>query len=506
MKKRRGKRASNNDHHHHHHGHSHNGVECNSQHRHDDADYDVKEEERKARRDKLLSEEIGCFIFLINKDEEDTSTQLPKWLIETRYKKNWIIFYSLTINKKLLWNDVNDDHRPANLKRVLSLSHNTKNTVGIPADQSKKHTNAIPTSKHKDELLVRSDLINGFSKIFSDQSTGKLDRIHNIIIILDSSENIVPILRTFFIDSLPSIQRMLLHSISYIFNQNHYDDDNTDNSTGLLRKNLKYFNHNIALCNSIFVLTNEDNFKKSKVEKELQQLVVFNDRCACKYICTKHLVNKTKENKKLKARSDFELFAYSRWVAAQVSQSMYYFKYGIDGNNNESDNTNKKYKALEPIDFLPIQCCQSRRITILNSLDLTKFTTWLDALFEKNDVLRVKGHIAFQGSGDKFIVQGVSGFWGCEPSQKFKNERRKCRLLFVATQFEMSEVDMKKSLETCIAPMGYIEQFYWFYESETYLACLFMAFITFLWFLILLLGIDQGYINEDNLDLSKWWT
>ena len=66
LKKRRGKRASNTDHHHH--GHSHKGVECNSQYRHHNADYDEKAE---ARRDKLLSEEIGCFIFLISKDEEE---------------------------------------------------------------------------------------------------------------------------------------------------------------------------------------------------------------------------------------------------------------------------------------------------------------------------------------------------------------------------------------------------------------------------------------------------
>ena len=273
-----------------------------------------------------------------------------------------------------------------------------------------------------------------------------------------------------------------------------------------MRKNLKYLNQNVGLSNSIFILSNETNFKRSKVEKEFQQLVLLNDRCSCKHILTKYLESKSKENAKIKARSDFELYAYSRWVATQVMPSKHYFKYGIDGNNSQSDHSNKKYKALNPIDLLPIKCCESRRITILNSLDLTKFTTWLDALFEKSDsLLRVKGNLAFQGSADKFIVQGVAGFWGCEPSAKFKNERRKCRLLFVATHFKQSQEDMKKSLEKCIAKMSYIEQFYWFYESETYLACLFMFLITFLWFLLLLVAIDQGYINENNFDLRKWW-
>ena len=293
----------------------------------------------------------------------------------------------------------------------------------------------------------------------------------------------------------------MLHSVSYIL---EHDDSTSIVKKGLIRKTLKYFSSNIALSNAIFVLSNEEVFKRRNVDYELKQLVALNDRCSAKFILTKHFKNTTKENKKIKARSDFEYYAYSRWIATQVMPSVEYFKYGIHGKNRESTNPDRNFTAIDPLD-LPVQCCEQRRIILYNSLDMVKFSTWLDNLFKENpNLLRVKGHVAFQGSGEKYIVQGVSGFWGCEARQNFRNERRKCRLVFIATQFNSIEADMKKSLEACIANMSSIEKLYWFYESETYLACLIMFSLTLLWLFVLLLSIDQGYIDSRYMDIREW--
>ena len=107
LKNRKGNHKNHSHQSHTHHGHSHH-----SHQRHDEDDLDYEKKEQQRARDELLNHEISCFIFIINKDEENTATRLPKWLIETRYKKNWILFHSSTINKKLLWNDVHDDNRP----------------------------------------------------------------------------------------------------------------------------------------------------------------------------------------------------------------------------------------------------------------------------------------------------------------------------------------------------------------------------------------------------------
>ena len=459
------------------------GIEGGVHHSHDHED-GYEEAARQQARDELLTSEIACFIFLINKEEETTSLKLPVWLVETRFKKNWVLYHSSTIDTRILWNK--STSKPNNLKELYAL---------------KGDVNALASSRASDAIQVRSDLINCFSNIFSKQSKGKMGRIHNAIIVLDAADDIVPILRTFFIDSLPSIKRLMLHSVSYIF---EHDDNDNSIRRGLIRKALKHFSTNIALSNAIFVLSNEQVFKRRNVDQELKQLVALNDRCSAKFILTKHFKNKTKENNKIKARSDFEYYAYSRWVATQVMPSVEYFKYGIDGKSRESTNPDRNFIAMDPLD-LPVKRCEQRRIILYNSLDMVKFSTWLDNLFKENtSLLRVKGQVAFQGSGEKYIVQGLSGFWGCEARQHFRNERRKCRLVFIAAQFNSTEEDMKKSLESCIAKMSSIERFYWFYESETYLACLIMFSFTLLWLFFLLLSIDQGYLDARYIDIHEW--
>ena len=87
-------------------------------HSHDHED-DCQEAAKQRARDELLSSEIACFIFLINKEEEETSLRLPVWLVETRFKKNWVFYYSSSISSNFLWNK--GTTKPNNLKKLSAL-------------------------------------------------------------------------------------------------------------------------------------------------------------------------------------------------------------------------------------------------------------------------------------------------------------------------------------------------------------------------------------------------
>ena len=425
------------------------------------------------KQDSLAKSELGCFLFSASKDDEKSASQVFRWLVETRWKKNWIIIHSNNFSADLFWNTTESSStRPENVWKVMSLSGEERDLTG-------------------EKTFVRSDLVNAFSRLFSEQSNGKIGRVHNVCVVSENSVDLIPLLRAFFIDSLPSITRILLHGILLIVRAEVKDENENsrdENPMLVTPKSGEYFKKNLALCDAIFIISNKTS---STSEKKRLELEIFNhnDRCFITHVPINAFSITSNSNEYLKPRTDFELYSYSRYVATMLVPTPKYVSYLEE----------RRRKKQEIVEY-PGVTYKTYRFRLYTSCEMKKLIYFLDQLLLKNPgIMRLKGCFALQSSGEKYVLQGCSKFWGMEEGQTWNNERRQCRLLIIGSDLPQHEMILK-DLKSCKAKMSMFERFYWFYESERCLACLGLLFFISLWSFVVFAMVDFKIINKQSFD------
>jgi G3E family GTPase len=423
---------------------------------------------RQEKQDDIADAEISCFVLPMYKENEKESSKLVRWLVETRWKKSWILMIDHRLSPSLFWNDTDSlKKRPENVWMVQSLSNEER--------------------EFAEGISIRKDVVDAFSKLFVRQTKGHIGKIHNVIIVPEGTTNMTPLVRAFFLDGFPSLKRVLLHGIMPILVP--HKDISTNRPTLLVKD--KNFSQNIAISDSVFVIS--ASVDKCEVDEDTvtvlnEELFQLNDRFFIKHIGAKSLENKiASENKTLRARTDFELYSYSRWAltAATTPSTLYLDHLESTKNLEQPQPPPHAYKTL--------------RFKVNGNFAMEKVQYFLDTLMKENPgIIRIKGYFAMKGAYEKFILQGCNGFWGMEAGETFSNERRCCRLLVVGRNLPHQEV-IEKNLKDCFATMSMFERWIFFYESERILACLGMLTAVSFWAFVVLLSMELGFLNTASL-------
>ena len=170
------------------------------------------------------------------------------------------------LSPELFWNTEDSaKERPANISEVISMSGEVKDLTG-------------------ENTFIRSDLINAFSRLFSHQMNGKIGRVHNVCVVSETGVDLTPLLRAFFIDSLPSITRILLHGVLLVVHAKEKSERSSKYKNVIESEyGNKNFEKNLALCDAVFITSAH---QLPEADKKLIESEIFhcNDRCFINHV------------------------------------------------------------------------------------------------------------------------------------------------------------------------------------------------------------------------------